>query len=179
MSTPSHRPDPSTWVPVSGSEPDWSRELPRRLWDPGPRLLRSIRGYQRCAGRRSPHAWLGRRWHRVWHRFWSVIAGADIPLTTHIGGGLLITHPNGIVVHPTARIGVNCLLFQQVTLMAGVELAGHVDIGAGAKIVRPVRIGEHARIGANAVVLTDVPARCAAVGIPARIVEPAGKVPGE
>ena len=50
------------------------------------------------------------------HRFWSVVTGADIPLNCQIGGGLLIPHPNGIVIHPDAKIGVNCLIFQQVTL---------------------------------------------------------------
>ena len=86
------------------------------------------------------------------HRFWSVVTGAEIPLTCQIGGGLLVPHPNGIVIHPDARIGVNCLNFHQVTLgsrgRGGVpEIAGHVDIGAGAKILGPVKIGSHARIG--------------------------------
>jgi serine O-acetyltransferase len=102
-----------------------------------------------------------------------VVTGADIPLTCHIGGGLLIPHPNGIVVHPDARIGVNCLIFQQVTIGTGdrrgvPDIGGHVDIGAGARILGPVRIGAHARIGANAVVLADVAAGATAVGIPAR-----------
>ncbi len=49
-------------------------------------------------------------------------------------------------------------------------LEGHVDVGAGAKIIGQLRIGKHAKIGANAVVLTDVPAGATAVGIPARII---------
>ena len=49
-------------------------------------------------------------------------------------------------------------------------IGGHVDIGAGAKILGPVTIGDHAKIGANAVVVTDVPEGATAVGIPARIV---------
>ena len=53
-------------------------------------------------------------------------------------------------------------------------MGGHVDIGAGAKIVPPVRIGDHAQIGANAVVLHDVPAGAVAVGIPARVVASPG-----
>jgi serine O-acetyltransferase len=48
-------------------------------------------------------------------------------------------------------------------------MGGHVDIGAGAKIIRPVTIGDHAQVGANAVVLQDVPAGATVVGIPAKI----------
>ena len=110
----------------------------------------------------------------VRHRFWSVITGADIPLGTKIGGGLLLIHPNGIVIHPDVAIGPNCLILQQVTLgdrVGGVpKIGGHVDIGAGAKILGNIRIGDHAKIGANAVVLEDVPPHCTAVGVPARIV---------
>jgi serine O-acetyltransferase len=109
------------------------------------------------------------------HRFWSAVTGAEIPLGTQIGGGLMMPHPNGIVIHPAATIGPNCLIFQQVTLAGGdggaPRIGGHVDIGAGAKVLGAVTIGDHARIGANAVVLTDVPERSTAVGIPARIVE--------
>lgn len=109
------------------------------------------------------------------HRFWSVVTGADIPLESQLGGGLLLPHPNGIVIHPGAVVGVNCLLFQQVTIGVGSRvglprIGGHVDIGAGAKILGGVVVGDHARIGANAVVLDDVPPGATAVGIPARLV---------
>ncbi|NTW47115.1 MAG: serine acetyltransferase, partial [Chlorobaculum sp.] len=75
-----------------------------------------------------------------------------------------------------ARIGPNCLFFQQVTIGMGgpkpgaPKIGGHVDIGAGAKILGGVTIGDHALIGANAVVLCDVPAHATAVGIPARVI---------
>ncbi len=83
-------------------------------------------------------------------------------------------HPNGIVIHPAASLGVNCLVFQQVTIGAGgragfPRIGGHVDIGTGAKILGGVVVGDHARIGANAVVVDDVPPGATAVGIPARI----------
>jgi serine O-acetyltransferase len=74
------------------------------------------------------------------------------------------------VIHPDATIGPNCLILQQVTVVAGVKIGGHVDIGAGAKIIRAVTIGNHAKIGANAVVLNDVPEGATAVGIPAKII---------
>lgn len=77
-------------------------------------------------------------------------------------------HPTGVVIHPEAKIGCNCLFLQQVTVVANVKIGGHVDIGAGAKIIRAVTIGDHAKVGANAVVLYDVPARSTVVGIPAR-----------
>lgn len=106
------------------------------------------------------------------HRFWSVITGADIPLNSNIGGGLMLPHPNGIVIHPDAEIGVNCIIFQQVTIGAGPKpglpvIEGHVDIGAGAKILGSLHIGAHSRIGANAVVINNIPENATAVGIPA------------
>lgn len=84
-------------------------------------------------------------------------------------------HPNGIVIHPHAKIGPNCLLFQQVTIgqrNGGVpRIGGHVDIGAGAKVLGPLAVGDHAVIGANAVVLKDVPMGATAIGIPARVLQ--------
>jgi serine O-acetyltransferase len=160
---------------ISSVTPDWSRETrsPFR-WDPSRALIASIRNYQAQAAKRSMlGAWLN-KYVALKHRFWSVITGADIPVTCHIGGGLLMPHPNGIVIHPDAVLGVNCLVFQQVTIgqrNGGVPIiGGHVDIGAGAKILGSVTIGNHAIIGANAVVLEDVPENATAVGVPARIV---------
>lgn len=158
---------------VSAEVPDWSREAVGLFeFNPGRKLLKSVRDWQRHKARGGPLsrvlAWVARKRHR----FWSIAAGAEIPLTTRIGGGLLIPHPNGIVIHPDAVIGVNCLLFQQVTLGTNGRsppvLDGHVDVGAGAKILGSVRIGRHARIGANAVVVHDVPEGATVVGIPAR-----------
>jgi serine O-acetyltransferase len=138
-------------------------------------LLKSIRDYQRSKQRGSS---LAAKVAVLRHRFWSVVTGADIPLNCRIGGGLLIPHPNGIVIHPDAEIGPNCLLFQQVTVgdVDGTvpKLGGHVDVGAGAKLIGDVVIGDHAIIGANSVVTSDVPAGATAVGVPARIIRTAG-----
>ncbi len=154
---------------VSATAPDWTRERPASFWDPGRRLLGAVRGYQRSRTR------LGRARSVLAHRFWGAVAGADIPLNCRLGGGLLLPHPNGVVIHPGVVVGPNCLIFQQVTLGAGgpkpgvPALGGHVDVGAGAKLLGGVVVGDHARIGANAVVLCDVPAGATAVGVPARV----------
>jgi serine O-acetyltransferase len=157
-------------------DPDWSREEPRRGWDPGRSLLRTIRAYQATA-----HWWWPlRKFVRAFivarHRFWSAVSGADVPLNAQLSGGVILPHPTGVVIHPKAVIGPNCVIFQQVTIgrrawerVAPVIGAG-VEIGAGAKILGRVTIGDGAKIGANAVVLRDVPAGCTAVGIPARII---------
>lgn len=150
---------------ISATEPDWSRETVTRFWDPARKLLKSIRDYQSARG-------LKRKYAILRHRFWSVVTGADIPLTTTIGGGLILPHPNGVVIHPDATIGPNCIIFQQVTLgtnKGGVpRLEGHVDVGPGARLLGGISIGAHAVIGTNAVVLNDVGAGMVAVGIPAK-----------
>ncbi len=158
---------------VSADEPDWSREEVRRLWDPSRQLLRSIRRYQYWRDRGGFFSLLALKYYVLTHRFWSVVTGAEIQLNSTIEGGLLLLHPNGIVIHPKASIGPNCLIFQQVTI-GGTEsgdglpkIGGHVDIGAGARILGPVSVGDHAVIGANAVVVSDVPPSTTVVGIPA------------
>ena len=104
------------------------------------------------------------------HLWWSTLCQSEIHPNTRIGGGLRLTHPTGIVSHPDAVIGVNCMLFHQVTLAGAVRPGGHVEIGPGAKLIGPLGVGDHAVIGANAVVTRDVPAGVTVAGIPARII---------
>lgn len=159
--------------PTSADVPDWSREAVNvGQWAPSRRLLRALRDYQRVAGLAGPVAAARRKLAVLRHRFWSAVTGADIPLNCQIGGGLMLPHPSGVVIHPDARIGPNCLLMQGVTLGSnngGVPtLDGHVDVGPGAKVIGGLMIGRHAVIGANAVVLRDVPPCAVMVGAPAR-----------
>ena len=155
---------------ISAIEPDWSREQILQWWSPGQQLLKALRSYQKWQARGGLLGYFFTRYYVLQHRFWSVVSGADIPLNCCIQGGLLIPHPNGVVIHPKAVIGPNCLILQQVTIVGGVTIGGHVDLGSGAKIIRPVSIDNHAKIGANAVVLRDVPAHASAVGIPAKVI---------
>jgi serine O-acetyltransferase len=153
---------------------DWSREQKRFFqWYPSRSLLAAIRAYQNAKG---PTAPIWRRLAIERHRLWSIVTGADIPVTSHIGGGLMLPHPNGVVIAPDAAIGANCIIFQQVTIgtIDGgyPKIGDYVLIGAGAKVLGPVTIGQGAKIGANAVVVCDVPAGCTAIGIPARVTKP-------
>jgi len=105
-----------------------------------------------------------------------ITTGIDLPCETQVGRRLVIEHFGIIVVSGDSVIGDDVTLRHGVTLglrrtgEPGAPVIGNgVDIGAGAKILGPVRIGAGAVIGANAVVLCDVPAGALAVGIPARI----------
>lgn len=161
---------------ISTTIPDWQREkIIRGQYKPWKKLLSVIRAFQAVTHKGGVAKFL-KPLLVLRYRFWSTICGADIPLNSNLGGGLIMPHPNGIVIHPDAVIGPNCLIFQQVTIgtssMPGLpKIGGHVDIGAGAKILGGITIGDHVKIGANSVVIEDVPDNCSVVGIPARIIE--------
>lgn len=165
----------NTEVLISATEPDWSREkaIPGR-YEPWKYLLASIRTYQRLKMRKDLLSRFASKFVVLRHRFWSAVCGADIPINAMLGGGLMMPHPNGIAIHPGAEIGPNCLILQQVTIGANTReglpvVGGHVDIGSGAKILGKIRIGNHVRIGANAVVVKDIPSNTVAAGVPARV----------
>ncbi|PCJ49784.1 MAG: serine acetyltransferase [Gammaproteobacteria bacterium] len=155
---------------ISSDTPDWSRESIRCFWDPGRKLLRSIRRFQSCQTRKGIFWKIAQRYWVVVHWFWSLMTQCEIHLNCQIDGGLLLPHPTGIIIHPDSRIGANCLIFHQVTLAGKVTLDGHVDIGTGAKLKGPITVGNHVQIGFNAVVTKNIPDNCVVVGIPARIV---------
>jgi serine O-acetyltransferase len=105
-----------------------------------------------------------------------IVTGIDLPCEVIVGRRLKIEHFGGIIVSGDTVIGDDVVLRHGVTLglrrtdQPGAPIIGNqVDIGAGAVILGPVRIGDGAVIGANAVVLTDVPAGALAIGVPARI----------
>jgi serine O-acetyltransferase len=107
------------------------------------------------------------------------ITGADIAWSARIGPGLVLWHPTGVVIGPRVVVGRDARVQQGITLGAARSRTGKdgdpvlgdgVYVGAGARVLGPVRVGDRARIGANAVVLTDVPDDASAVGVPARII---------
>lgn len=162
---------------ISATQPDWSREAKAWwVWMPSRSLLASLRAHAHWRASGRPWAGLMRRLATLRHRFWSAVTGADIPLGSRIGGGLLLPHPQGVVIHPEAEIGPNCLIFQQVTIGASTHgiphIGGHVDIGAGAKVIGPIRVGDHARIGVNAVVIRDIAPGETVVAPPAQTLRP-------
>ena len=109
--------------------------------------------------------------------------GIDIHPAATIGNGIFIDHGLGLVIGETAEIGDNCVLYQGVTLGGTGKETGKrhptleegVMVSAGAKVLGPVRIGEHSKIGAGSVVLKDVPPYSTVVGVPGRVVKQDGK----
>ena len=111
------------------------------------------------------------------------VTGIEIHPGATIGRRLVIDHGMGIVIGETAEIGDDCLLYHGVTLGGTGKdqgkrhptLGNNVLISCGAKVLGPFRVGDNARIAANAVVLREVPDSATAVGIPAQIVRIAGQ----
>ena len=96
-------------------------------------------------------------------RFIEITTGISIPAACTIGPGFRIHHFGGIILHPTVIIGKNCTMYHHVTIgdIGGkgeaARLGDHVMIGAGAKIIGEITIGNHCVIGANAVVNRNLP----------------------
>ena len=115
-----------------------------------------------------------------WSRFWT---GIEIHPGAKIGRRLVIDHGMGIVIGETAEIGDDCLLYHGVTLGGTGKdqgkrhptIGNNVLVSTGAKVLGPFKVGDGARIAANAVVLKEIPENATAVGVPARVVRIAGE----
>jgi len=123
------------------------------------------------------------QWSRRWwlfpltmlfNKLNAVLCNCIIGRGAEFGPGFVLVHSTGVVINGSVRGGANVTIEHQVTIGAERRqsplLGNDVFIGAGAKVIGPVVIGDGARIGANAVVVDDVPAHSTAVGIPARVV---------
>lgn len=142
--------------------------------------------------------WAHRLAHALWRNGFKWLArlisnlsrfftGIEIHPGAQIGPGFFIDHGMGTVIGETAEIGEDVTLYHNVTL-GGVSwekvkrhptLEDHVVVGAGAQILGPIVIGSHSRIGANSVVVKDVPAGSVVVGVPGRVKARNGDAPEE
>lgn len=149
-------------------------------------VLTTYPGLHALIAHRLAHA-LWRRRFRYPARLLSFLARSitqvDIHPGARIGRRFFIDHGCGVVIGETAEVGDDVTLYHGVTL-GGVSwnsgkrhptLGDGVVVGAGAKVLGPIRVGPHARIGANSVVIQDVPAQMTVVGIPGRVVLPLAK----
>ncbi|HEX7350935.1 serine O-acetyltransferase EpsC [Brachybacterium sp.] len=155
-----HRRDPAATDDLSilltspGLHAIWTHRVAHRLWERGARLPALVL----AQGARS-------------------VTGVEIHPGARVGRRFFIDHGMGVVVGETAEVGDDVMLYHGVTLggrsMERVKrhptVGSGVTIGAGARVLGPVVLGEGSQIGANAVVVKDVPARATAVGIPATV----------
>ncbi len=146
-------------------------------------VLTAYPGLHAVVGHRLNH-WL---WDKKWYwlaRFLSHLirwlTGIEIHPGANIGRRFFIDHGMGVVIGETSVIGDDCTLYQGVTL-GGTSwekvkrhptLGNNVVVGAGAKVLGPINIGDGARIGSNSVVVKDVPAGATVIGIPGHTVKP-------
>lgn len=153
---PAARGDVENAVVYSGLHAIWFHRLSHRLWNAG--------GVGRTAG-------------RVLSQFARFLTGIEIHPGATIGRRFFIDHGMGVVIGETAEIGDDCMIYHGVTL-GGVSLKqvkrhptlGHrVTVGAGAKILGPVEIGDDSSVGANAVVVNSAPANSIVVGVPGEV----------
>jgi serine O-acetyltransferase len=132
--------------------------------------------------------WLHRLAHWLWQRNFKLLGrlvsqtsrfltGIEIHPGARIGPGFFIDHGMGVVIGETAEVGANVTMYHGVTL-GGVSwqkgkrhptIGDSVVLGAGAKVLGPITVGDHSRIGANSVVIKDTPAESVVVGVPGRV----------
>lgn len=115
---------------------------------------------------------------KILHYITCCLTSCDISIYAELSGGIYIPHPTGIVIGDKVIIDHGTVILQQVTVgkktMGGTDypsIGKHVFLGAGCKILGELTVGDYSVIGANSVVLQDVPKHGKAVGVPARIVE--------
>ena len=138
-------------------------------------------GLHAIVAHRYAHFFYKHKWFllaRIISQVSRMFTGIEIHPGAKIGKGLFIDHGMGIVIGETAEIGDNCTIYQNVTLGGTGKdkgkrhptIGNNVLIGCGAKVLGPFKVGDNAKIAANAVVLYEVPENSTAVGVPARVV---------
>ncbi|WP_432511357.1 serine acetyltransferase [Kineococcus sp. SYSU DK001] len=128
---------------------------------------------------RSPAGFVARRVHTLADTVWTrALIGAELPRSVQAGPGLRLPHAGrGVILHPATRMGRGVTLYHRVTVGvsgdAGPPTIGDdVYLGTGAAVIGAVNVGRGARVGANAVVVRDVPDGFTSVGVPGRLLPP-------
>jgi serine O-acetyltransferase len=136
-------------------------------WDrPGFRALAVYRFGAMLKDKTGVLWWLLSLIYRFMFRYVRNHYGIELPATTIVGRRFLIGHQHGIIIHPNAEFGDDCIIVQNVTIgnaavgrkNSGPKFGHRVEFGAGAIILGSITVGDDVRIGPNAVVITDVPA---------------------
>lgn len=145
----------------------------------GERIIKNIHAFQKTEERTGVINALCGNYYKMIHILLGLVYGSGVSLDVKIPLSTKLPHPNGVFIHGNVVIGEDCMIMQQVTITTkGSEVAPTlkrgVYIGSGAKVLGAVTIGENSSIGANGVVVKDIPAHCTAVGVPARVVKRKG-----
>jgi serine O-acetyltransferase len=157
----------------SSSKPSWALWFRLIFLTPGFQLVCLVR-LQRWIGKMPMVGPFLRR--VVW--YWTTLVFAcDIDPQAQIGPGLYLPHPTGIVIGGSVKIGSDVAILQHVTLGRGLRnlnqspvIGNFCEIGCGAVLLGAIVMGDGAKVGANSVVLSDIPAGAIAVGVPARLI---------
>lgn len=122
---------------------------------------------------------------KIFSTIFGFFTEVELPLTSKIGYGFLMPHPKCIIIHSRCEIGNNVTISQGVTIGGNIWkekngrtspiIGDNVLLGAGAKVLGPVTVGKNCIIGANAVVITDIPENSVAVGVPAKSIKNVNK----
>jgi serine O-acetyltransferase len=114
--------------------------------------------------------------YKILFKFIQIVTGVELPCEAIVGSNFVIDHFGGIIVSGYARFGDNCRIrsgvvvgLRRVDEPCAPVIGNNVDIGTGAKLLGKITVGDNSIIGANAVVLHDVPENSVAVGVPATI----------
>jgi len=145
----------------------------RERLNPRLRFIRNLRYYEYYHNQEKKSMWtkMMELYHYYVHKQLSYKLGFTI-YANQFGPGLFIGHYGTIVINKACRIGANCVLNVDVNIgMGGSVIGDNCYISPGAKIVKPVNIGNNVVIGANAVVNKDIPANTMVAGIPAKVIK--------
>jgi serine O-acetyltransferase len=113
--------------------------------------------------------------YKILFKLVQIVTGIELPCEVRVGRNFVIDHHGGIIVSGYAEFGDDCRIRSGVVIglstvdnPCGAVIGNNVDIGTGAKLIGPIRVGNNVIIGANAVVIRDIPDDCIAVGVPAK-----------